>query len=214
MIFTGFEIVAICYLLGSIPFGLIAGRMRGIDIREHGSRNTGATNVVRVLGKKIGIPVFLLDAGKGVAAVLVAQHLARGSGIPGASAEIMGAICCILGHNFPIWLGFKGGKGIATSAGVLIGMLPLAALGSFLMWLAVFYACRYVSIASIAASLTVPLVVMLQLVFMWKQGGWPYFYFALVVGLLAIWRHRANIKRLLNGTEPRFEKKRDETSSG
>src|SRR5215210_5065596 len=128
MIFTGFLIVTVSYLLGSIPFGLIVGRMRGIDIRQHGSGNIGATNVLRVLGKPWGIPVFFLDAAKGAAAVLIAQHLGRGHGIPEAAAGILGAICCILGHNFPIWLGFKGGKGIATSAGVLIGMLPIAAV--------------------------------------------------------------------------------------
>ncbi|MEA3188007.1 MAG: acyl phosphate:glycerol-3-phosphate acyltransferase [Chthoniobacter sp.] len=211
MIFAGFEIVVISYLLGSIPFGFLVAKTRGIDIRQHGSGNIGATNVLRVLGKKWGIPVFVLDALKGLIAVRLAMVLGAHE-IPLAAAGIMGAVCCILGHNFPIWLGFKGGKGIATSAGVLLGMLPVAGVLSFCVWLLLFFLTRYVSLASIFAAITVPVVVVLQLIFVWKGNGWPFFYFALVIAVLAVWRHRSNIKRLLTGTEPRFEKKKETES--
>lgn len=208
MFFGGFKIVSLCYLLGSIPFGFLIAKMRGIDIRQHGSGNIGATNVLRVLGKKFGVAVFILDTVKGIIAARLAIHISatHPGGVPLAAAAIMGAICCILGHNFPIWLGFKGGKGIATSAGVLIGMLPLAALGIAIVWAIVFYSTRYVSLASICAALSLPVIV-LGLLFLGPVKGWPFFYFALVVGLLAVWRHRANIQRLFAGTEPRFVKK-------
>ncbi len=208
MFFAGGKICFLSYLLGSIPFGFLVGKARGIDIREHGSGNIGATNVLRVLGKKFGIPVFIGDALKGLIAVRLAIDLAaQGQQIPLAAAGIMAGICCLLGHSFPIWLGFKGGKGIATSAGVLIGFLPVAALGIALVWSAVFFTTRYVSLASICAALALPLIVLGELIFVWKSGGWPFFYFALVVSLLAVWRHRSNIGRLLKGTEPRFVKK-------
>ena len=121
----------------------------------------------------------------------------------------MAAICCLLGHNFPIWLGFKGGKGIATSAGVLIGILPVAAGGIALVWVVVFFTTRFVSLASICAALALPLIVLGELIFVWKSGGWPFFYFSIVVSLLAVWRHRSNIERLVAGTEPRFAKKNE-----
>ncbi len=189
------------YLLGSIPFGLLVARSRGVDIRQHGSGNIGATNVLRVLGKKWGIPVFLLDAAKGVAAVWVAQRFfSAGQGV--ALAGIVGAMACIVGHNFPVWLGFKGGKGIATSAGVLIGLMPWAALVAAVVWGAVFFTTRYVSVASMVAAVAIPVSV-------WLLGGRgdALFWFSVVVAALAIWRHRSNIQRLLAGTENRFERK-------
>jgi glycerol-3-phosphate acyltransferase PlsY len=121
-------------------------------------------------------------------------------------AAISAAIACIIGHNFPVWLGFKGGKGMATSAGVLIGMMPLTAMGCMMVWAAVFFTTRYVSLASIAASVALPLVTMILLLTGLLQG-WPYFYFAVAACILAVWRHRSNIVRLANGTENRFDKK-------
>lgn len=191
-------IVLLGYLLGSIPNGLLVGRLRGIDIRQHGSGNIGATNVFRVLGKGLGILVFLLDAGKGLLAVRLAMAMAQ----PGGAelAGVIAAISCILGHNFPLWLKFKGGKGIATSAGVLIGLLPLATLMVFALWGVVFVVTRYVSLASIVAALALPVVV-------WMLAGQgALFYFALAAGVLAVVRHKSNIQRLLNGTENRFKK--------
>jgi len=211
MIFLiGGAICLLSYFLGSIPTGYLVGRSQGIDIRQHGSGNIGATNIFRTLGKKYGIFVFVCDALKGLLAVRLAMvfshHL---QGIPEAIAGIMGAICCILGHNFTCWLNFKGGKGIATSAGVLIGMLPLASLALVAVWAVIFYTTGYVSLASIIAAAALPGIVFAMLVFGWLSG-WPYFYFALVVGVIAIWRHRTNIQRLLNGTENSFRKKKTE----
>jgi len=224
-------IVIISYLLGSIPFGYIAGRTRGIDIREHGSGNIGATNVMRVLGKKPGYTVFACDALKGLLAVIAGKYLADHHSLnvsqaqtayqgvdllithatyfvrlPEAIGAISAAIACILGHNFPIWLGFKGGKGMATSAGVLIGMMPQSAMGCMIVWAAVFFTTRYVSLASIAAAVALPVVTLLFLL-TGLLYGWPYFYFAVAACLLAVWRHRSNIVRLVNGTESRFVKK-------
>jgi len=202
------------YLLGSIPFGLLVAQARGIDIRKHGSGNIGATNVLRTLGKKWGVLVFVLDAIKGLAAVLLAE---RFFGIdlspPGvfhlsaAQTGIVAGIACILGHNFPVWLRFKGGKGVATSAGVILGLVPLAVLAALLIWVAVFYGTRYVSLASIAAAFAIPVAVGIQL----RMNGKPFdslFWFSIVVAAMAVWRHRPNIQRLLAGTENRFERKK------
>jgi glycerol-3-phosphate acyltransferase PlsY len=126
--------------------------------------------------------------------------------LPESIAAISAAITCIIGHNFPIWLGFKGGKGMATSAGVLIGMMPLTAATCLAIWAVVFLTTRYVSLASIAASIALPVSTMVFLLTGFVNG-WPYFYFAVAACILAIWRHRSNIVRLANGTESRFVKK-------
>ena len=224
-------IVLVSYLLGSIPFGYIMGKMHGMDIRQHGSGNIGATNVMRVLGKKPGYTVFACDVLKGLVAVIVGKYIAghhqltvsqaqqayEGANLtiihttyivklPEAIGAISAAIACIIGHNFPIWIGFKGGKGMATSAGVLIGMMPETAMGCMMVWAAVFFSTRYVSLASIAAAVALPVITMLLLL-TGNLYGWPYFYFAVAACVLAVWRHRSNIVRLLNGTESRFEKK-------
>jgi glycerol-3-phosphate acyltransferase PlsY len=219
-------IAAVAYLLGSIPFGLIIGRLRGIDIRQHGSGNIGATNVWRVLGKKWGLATFLCDMGKGLAAVRFAYETAarwpmiatheHGQPVTGildpASAGIAAALACILGHSFPIWLRFKGGKGVATSLGVLIGMMPLASGAIFALWLLIFAISRYVSLASLLAAAALPVVVIVFL-FLNVMQGWAYFYFAVAAALLVIIRHLANIKRLLAGTENRFGKPKAESSN-
>ena len=224
-------IVFLSYLLGSIPFGLIVAKAHGMDIRKHGSGNIGATNVMRVLGKKPGYTVFACDALKGIVAVIAAKYIADHHSLPISQvrtvyegvdhsvihitniirlpesiAAISAAIACIIGHNFPIWLKFKGGKGMATSAGVLIAMMPETAAGCMLIWGLVFFATRYVSLASIAAAVALPLITMLLLL-TGQLYGWPYFYFAVAACILAVWRHRSNIGRLANGTENRFTKK-------
>jgi glycerol-3-phosphate acyltransferase PlsY len=209
----GSAICLLSYFIGSIPTGYLVGRSRGIDIRQHGSGNIGATNIFRTLGKKFGIFVFVSDALKGLASVRVAlaisEHFPQ-AGILGPIAGIVAAICCILGHNFTCWLQFKGGKGIATSAGVLIGLMPLVCLVLLALWTLVFYASGYVSLASVAVSIGLPIVVA-ALHFAGLMDGWPYyFYFALLVGSIAVWRHRSNIQRLLNGTESSFRKKKKE----
>ena len=224
-------IILISYLLGSIPFGYLVGKAHKMDIREHGSGNIGATNVMRVLGKKAGYSVFAADALKGLLAVMAGKYIASrhvmllteahraysGSSysilhitnviaVPVSIGAISAAIACIIGHNFPVWLGFKGGKGMATSAGVLIGMMPLTAMGCMAVWAVIFFTTRYVSLASIAASIALPVWTMVFLL-TGLLTGWPYFYFAVAACILAVWRHRSNIVRLMNGTENRFVKK-------
>src|SRR3954471_7784562 len=164
MILTLIAAFGLAYLLGSIPFGLLAARLRGIDIRQAGSKNIGATNVWRVLGWKWGLPTFVCDFGKGLVAVLSARQLAaHWIAQPAADdlnyAGIAAAIGCIIGHNFPIWLGFKGGKGVATSLGVIAGMMPLASLGIFTVWAIMLKLTRYVSLASIMGALSLPVFV-------------------------------------------------------
>ncbi len=225
--------VLIGYGLGSIPFGYFVGRRYGIDIRQHGSGNIGATNVVRVLGKKPGYTVFICDMLKGVVAVrivlpiaqaLIAHALGQGVDVQGmvnvtpvdssqqyaaylqgaaAPAGIVAAIACILGHNFPVWLGFRGGKGVATTVGVLLGLMPMSLLISAAVWAAVFYSLRYVSLASLLAALVLPVSVWYFKVRP-AGGNWPLFCFSLFAAALIFWRHRSNIRRLLNGTEARF----------
>lgn len=218
LVLLGLEVFALGYLPGSIPFGYLVGQARGVDIRTVGSGNIGATNVFRTLGKGPGIFTFLCDALKGVLAVqigvqMVSRHPIFESLrhmdyelITPAMGGILAAAGCILGHNFPLWLGFKGGKGVATSAGVIVGMLPLATLIVAAIWALVFYTSRYVSLASICAALALPIVVF-ALMLLRLLEGWSYFYFALAAALLVVWRHRANIDRLIHGTELRFGRK-------
>ena len=157
-----FAVVVIAsYLLGSIPFGYLAGRMAGIDIRNSGSGNVGATNVIRTLGKGYGYPVFALDFLKGLGAVkmsiLIATRM-QSEWNPQEMFGIVGAISSVLGHSFPIWLRFNGGKGVATSAGALFGLAPVAALVGVAIWAVTFWLTGYVSVASIAAAAALPFV--------------------------------------------------------
>ncbi len=196
------------FLLGSLPTGYLAGKARGIDIRQHGSGNIGATNVFRTLGRPLGILVFLVDAGKGLLAVRLAMLLEPAGGDAALWCGITAAVACIAGHNFTPWLGFRGGKGIATSAGVLLALAPLAVVLTGVVWWGVFSLSRYVSLASITAAAALPVIVGL----LWWQGlggGLPLFVFTVVIGSLAILRHRSNIRRLREGTESRFVKRKD-----
>lgn len=206
-----FATIIAAFLLGSIPTGYLVARLRGIDIRKHGSGNIGATNVFRTLGKPLGVFVFLADASKGFAAVWMASMMTPGdsSGLPG----ILAAVAVIAGHNYTPWLGFKGGKGIATSAGVLIALAPWAALAGIVVWSTVFFMTRYVSLASIAAATSLPVTTGL-LWFSGRGGNGTLFLFTLLISALAIWRHRPNIQRLRAGTEPRFAKKTGHEHSG
>ncbi len=193
---------ALAFLLGSIPTGYLVARAKGVDIRRHGSGNIGATNVFRTLGKPLGVLVFILDALKGFAAVwLAVRH-----GGPSAWPAILAAIAAIAGHNYTPWLGFRGGKGIATSAGVLVALMPWAVLAIALVWFAVFFTTRYVSLASICAAAALPLAVG-ALWFYGCGGNAPLFVFSVLIAALAIWRHRSNIERLTAGTEHRFDRK-------
>lgn len=207
-----FLALAVCgfgYLLGSFPAGYFAGRIAGVDVRSVGSGNIGATNVLRVLGKRWGYAVFLVDAFKGFAAVRLALFLAEHVSPARTHAAYFGvlaAVMCVVGHTFPIWLRFKGGKGVATSAGAIFGLIPLAAIINFLLWVIVFETTRYVSVASIVASAALPLTVALLL--HWKViEGAPLLYISAVLAVMVVWRHRSNFSRLLQGTEQRFTRK-------
>ena len=199
------------YLLGSIPFGYLAGLLQGIDIRQAGSCNVGATNVVRVLGKGYGYPVFALDCSKGFAAVKIAMLMATGRPPEWNSPEIFGilaAICSVLGHLYPPWLKFKGGKGVATSAGALLALAPVATLIGVAIWITVFWLTRYVSLASVTAAVVLPIVILL-VSSPDQNKREPLVYSSVCVAAVVVWRHRSNLSRLIRGTEPRFTRKGD-----
>ena len=197
----------VSYLVGSIPTGFLWGKARGIDVRTVGSGNIGATNVMRVLGKGPGITVLLIDAAKGFLPVyLAARILGPRPGSLGAqsSSIALQIICClavIAGHNWTCWLKFKGGKGVATSAGALAAMLP-GPLGCVLgVWAVVFVISRYVSVASLCAAVALPVATW------WLTRDPTLLIFTGVLGTLVIYKHKANIQRLLAGTENRFVRK-------
>jgi len=197
------------YLLGSIPFGYVAGKIRGIDIRKIGSGNIGATNVVRVIGKRYGYSVFVLDFLKGFGAVKISMSIATDARPEWASPEIFGifaAIASVIGHSFPVWLKFRGGKGVATSAGALFGLIPLAALIGIVIWVLVFWFTRYVSVASVVAAATLPLVILIMTRLNQIHGN-SLFYSSLGLAAVVAWRHRSNFSRLMHGSEPRFTRK-------
>lgn len=197
-------VISICtltaYLIGSIPFGLLLAKTRGLDIREQGSGNIGATNVLRCLGKPLGITCFILDVLKGFLPAFFFPMLGKIGGDFSGIGILFGAMA-ILGHNFPVFLKFKGGKGVATSAGVLLGIAPLAVGLGILTWAIVFFISGYVSLGSILAAVVVALT------------GWFGHYGTItavaltLLSALTIWRHRANIQRLLAGTENKFSRK-------
>jgi glycerol-3-phosphate acyltransferase PlsY len=204
---TWLLIALLSYLLGSIPNGYLVASSQGVDIRQQGSRNIGATNVLRVMGKKWGYLVFACDTLKGFVAVKLGLFLSAHALLSPVLGGVIAAVACILGHNYTIWLGFKGGKGMATSGGVVLALFPATVICSVtIAWIGVFYGSKYVSLASIAAAVALPCSVFL---FVARTGAdfWILFVFTVVAAALAIWRHRANIGRLMNGTESRFGKK-------
>jgi acyl phosphate:glycerol-3-phosphate acyltransferase len=199
------QLIITIYLLGAIPFGFLMGRLNGIDIRQKGSGNIGATNVFRVLGKSWGIACFFLDFAKGFLAAGVVPSLILGEEVVAAhpTLPLLAGAVAILGHNWPVWLHFKGGKGIATSAGVIAAVAPLSLLSGLALWLVCMLLTRIVSVSSITAALGVAV------------SGWIFYGGSPVVagiltalGVVAILRHRANIRRLLKGEEPRFGRKK------
>jgi glycerol-3-phosphate acyltransferase PlsY len=193
-------ILILSYFLGSLPFGLIvAFRWRGVDIRKYGSGNIGATNVYRALGRGPGAVVFVLDILKGLIPVLIARQW-----MPNDAWTAVGvAILAILGHTFSVFLKFRGGKGAATSLGVIIGLDWRVAVVTFVVWFIVLAISRFVSLASIAGAVSVP-------VMMFALGmPLPYKIFGLVAGACVIAKHRSNISRLMNGTEARIGQRVD-----
>jgi acyl phosphate:glycerol-3-phosphate acyltransferase len=211
---VSYVVIAIAgYLLGSIPTGFLVAQTKGIDIRAVGSGNIGATNVLRALGKPAGAFVLFMDALKGWLAVVPLSQLilfAFGLASDARTREvgaILGGVSAILGHNFTCWLHFKGGKGIATSAGVLLALVPWALLTILILWIMVFAWTRYVSMASVTAATVLPFA-------SWAtQESVTRIMVTAALSVLAIYKHKANIQRLLHGTEARFGSKSKENAS-
>jgi glycerol-3-phosphate acyltransferase PlsY len=209
------------YLVGAIPFGLVVGLARGVDVRKSGSGNIGATNVGRVLGRPWGFLVFALDMLKGLvptalAGAVIARYLWPGVRVSDEPAAAMlwiaVAAACIIGHMFPVYLRFRGGKGVATSLGVLLGIYPyftLPVLVAFGLWIVLTLVTRYVSVGSVAAATAFPIIFALVAWYKRRDWGdvqslWPMYLFGVVLAALVVYRHRGNLKRLTEGTEPRI----------
>lgn len=221
-------LIALGFLLGSIPFGLIISRARGIDIRQHGSKNIGATNVGRVLGRRFGFLCFGLDFAKGFAPTLAAGWLLGGlgalnpdTGIAWPWLAVMSST--ILGHMFSPWVGFKGGKGVATGFGALAAVWPalgVPVLSAFVLWAVVLFSTRFMGLASCVAALSLPIGVLISprlvefLAFTRPepppqdrgdlQFGWSFLAVSTALSLFVVWKHRGNIQRMLKGTELRL----------
>ncbi|MGD2045920.1 MAG: glycerol-3-phosphate 1-O-acyltransferase PlsY [Gemmatimonadota bacterium] len=192
-----YALLVLAYLIGAIPTSYIIGKaFHGIDLREHGSGNLGATNAFRILGAKSAIPVVLLDMAKGFVPAWFFGDLA---GV-GFGWTLAFGSAAILGHMFSVWVGFKGGKGMATSAGVFVSLAPWAVLGSLVVWLALTFGTGYVSLGSIVAAILTPILVALTP----HEGGDTLLWFSVALAVVVVWAHRSNIGRLLRGEENRF----------
>ncbi|OEC94970.1 MULTISPECIES: glycerol-3-phosphate 1-O-acyltransferase PlsY [unclassified Rhizobium] len=186
---TALAALVIGYLLGSIPFGLLLTRMAGLgDVRNIGSGNIGATNVLRTGNKGLAAATLLLDAFKGTAAVLIAVHFF------GEDAGVLAGFAAFVGHIFPVWIGFKGGKGVATYLGILLGLAPLMALIFAIVWLAIAFTTRYSSLSALVATLVIPVV-------LWILGADKIAAVMALMTVISWYKHRANIARLTAGTE-------------
>jgi len=213
-VFFPLAIIA-AYLLGSIPFGLLIAKAHGKDLRSIGSGNIGATNVSRALGRKWAYVCFVLDVLKGLIPMLAAMFIAKPDSVITLWLWLAVGCAAILGHIFPIYVKFKGGKGVATSFGVALGLWPyftVCALFFAVTWVVVVLIWRYVSLASIAASVTIPLVLIVAIILIptWEFDSlWPVFITAIAIPIMVIVRHLENIKRLLAGTESKIRQKKD-----
>lgn len=209
------------YVVGSIPFGVLLGRLRGVDIRQHGSKNIGATNVGRVLGKPLGIVCFLLDCMKGALPVVVSGLVTNVLGTPVVHIQPLDlwmwlavAMATVLGHMFSIFLSMRGGKGVATGFGAMVAMWPVLtfpALGGLVIWFLVLKIGRFMSVASMCGALAVPIGFVLMLILSSNESittrlshGLPALIATTALAGLVIWRHRTNIARLMRGEEPRI----------
>ena len=187
-------LMIVAYILGSIPNALWIGKVfKGIDVREHGSKNTGSTNAARVLGAKLGILTLILDISKGVIPTLIATML-----LDSSISVILVGICAILGHSFSIFMKFKGGKAVATTVGVFIVLVPGAILLVAVIFFLVFGITRYVSLSSMIGAISLPI----WIIIFYKNI--PFTIFGIIIAILIIVRHKSNIQRLLNGTESKF----------
>lgn len=192
------------YCIGSIPFGLVLSRGTGIDIRSEGSKNIGATNVTRLLGKKLGTLTLLCDLLKGYLPMLIAAHLLKGTSSQHLAIALCGA-AAVLGHMFPIYLRFKGGKGVATALGAFLYLAPLAVVGCLLVFIALVYFSGFVSLGSLLGSLSILLWLPLL-----HAPHWKLWLAAFIVAMIWI-KHAHNISRLLNGTEKTWKRKNGNT---
>jgi glycerol-3-phosphate acyltransferase PlsY len=199
------------YFAGSLPTGYLLARAKGVDIRKTGSGNIGATNVFRVLGKPAGVLVMVVDGLKGYAACAwgtdAMLHLLGATPATAEPFRIVAGIAAVLGHSFTCWLRFKGGKGVATSAGVYFALAPMAAGVAVGTWVTALLITRYVSVASILAAVALPLTVWLT------PNSLALRIVTTALGAMVIWKHRSNVQRLLSGTENRFGKKAQTTEA-
>lgn len=207
------------YLLGAIPFGFLIGKAQGKDLRKLGSGNIGATNAGRMLGRKWGVICFSLDVGKGLIPMMlvpVAGLVDSDSGPVRLTLWLLVGCAAVLGHIFPVYLGFKGGKGVATSLGVVLGLWPyytLCGAGCFVIWAATLMTWRYVSVASIIAALCFPVLLVLS-IFLTDRPGWsfanlwPLVSMSVLMALLVVVRHRDNLRRLRDGSETKVLQKK------
>ena len=194
MIFTALLLLAIGYLLGSMPNGYLAGRwLKGIDLRQCGSGSTGATNVLRNVGKAPALVVFLLDVGKGALAVLVAKSFGLNDWV-----QVLAGLTALAGHIWPVWLGWKGGKAVATGLGMFLGLAWPVGLACFGLFMAVISISRIVSLSSVGAAIGLPVLMVLA------GASGASISVSVVASVMVLWRHRSNIERLIAGTEPKI----------
>ena len=192
MILTALLLLAIGYLLGAIPSGYLAGRwLKGIDLRNCDSGSTGATNVLRNVGKAPALLVFLIDVGKGALAVLLAKSVGLNDWV-----QVLAGLAALAGHIWPVWLGWKGGKAVATGLGMFLGLAWPVGLACFGLFMAVISIFRIVSLSSVVAAIGLPVLMTLS------GASNAYVVMSIVASLMVLWRHRSNIQRLLAGTEP------------
>ena len=206
-------ILVLAYLLGSFPSGYLAGRwLKGVDIRTLGSGSTGATNVLRQIGKGPALVVFLIDVLKGTAAVLLAKALLQPDGYNALSDwwVVAAGLAALAGHIWPIWLGWRGGKAVATGLGMLLGLAWPVGLACFGVFLTVISVSRIVSLSSVLAALSLPLLMLARFASPGEAVRPAYLSLSIVAAVLVIWRHRSNLRRIAAGTEPRLGDKKKE----
>lgn len=197
-----FFVLLISYLVGSFPTGVIAGRLHGIDLREHGSGNTGFANALRVLGPKAGIPVLIVDVAKGLVAVIAVAAIAgQASPLGPTGIRVAAGLAAIAGHIWPAFTGFRGGKAVATAAGVFLALSPVATAAAIAVWVVLVFVTRYVSVGSIAAAFTLPFAVGIETRVARTPQPLPLVAAVAVVAIAIVIRHRSNMRRLLAGTE-------------
>ncbi|HYD00393.1 MAG TPA: glycerol-3-phosphate 1-O-acyltransferase PlsY [Phycisphaerales bacterium] len=225
---TWVGLVVGAYLLGSIPFGLLIGLAKGVDVRQHGSKNIGTANVGRTLGRKWGVLTFFLDALKGFVPVLIAGFALKTVSRPEVPSYLAWAwlsvgVVAVMGHMWSPFLKFKGGKGVATGFGAMLAIFPilsLPAMAAFVVWLICVKATRFIGLSSCVAAVSIPFLLIFVTpvcryfgLFVPEPGApvawplWPYATAAILLAVMVVWRHRTNIARMLNGTEPRYGRK-------